>query len=143
MDILQVENVSKAYSSHQALSDVSLSVPEGKVYGLLGPNGAGKTTLIRIINHITAPDSGRVLLDGHQLVQADVEKIGYLPEERGLYKKMKVGDQAIFFARLKGLSRQEATARLRQWFEKFDILSWWDKKLRSFPRVWRRKCSSS
>lgn len=117
MDILQVENVSKAYSSHQALSDVSLSVPEGKVYGLLGPNGAGKTTLIRIINHITAPDSGRVLLDGHQLVQADVEKIGYLPEERGLYKKMKVGDQAIFFARLKGLSRQEATARLRQWFE--------------------------
>lgn len=139
MDILQVENVSKAYSSHQALSDVSLSVPEGKVYGLLGPNGAGKTTLIRIINHITAPDSGRVLLDGHQLVQADVEKIGYLPEERGLYKKMKVGDQAIFFARLKGLSRQEATARLRQWFEKFDILSWWDKKVEELSKGMAQK----
>lgn len=96
MDILQVENVSKAYASHLALDDVSLSVPTGQVYGLLGPNGAGKTTLIRIINHITAPDSGQVLFDGHRITQADVANIGYLPEERGLYKKMKVGEQAIF-----------------------------------------------
>ncbi len=102
MDILQVENVSKAYASHLALDDVSLSVPEGQVYGLLGPNGAGKTTLIRIINHITAPDSGIVMFDGHRMTQDDVEMIGYLPEERGLYKKMKVGEQAVFFARLKG-----------------------------------------
>ena len=113
MDILQVENVSKAYSSHLALNDVSLSIPQGQVYGLLGPNGAGKTTLIRIINHITAPDSGRVLFEGHQLTQDDVAHIGYLPEERGLYKKMKVGEQAVFFARLKGLSRQDAVRTLR------------------------------
>lgn len=96
MDILQVENVCKAYSGHIALDNVSLSVPEGRVYGLLGPNGAGKTTLIRIINHITAPDSGQVLFDGHRMTQNDVEHIGYLPEERGLYKKMKVGEQAVF-----------------------------------------------
>ena len=103
MDILQVENVSKAYSSHLALDNVSLNVPESLVYGLLGPNGAGKTTLIRIINHITAPDSGHVLFEGRPLTQNDVAHIGYLPEERGLYKKMKVGEQAVFFARLKGL----------------------------------------
>ncbi len=129
MDILQVNHVEKNYAGHKALDDVSLSVPEGKVYGLLGPNGAGKTTLIRIINHITAPDAGEVLFDGHRLTQADVENIGYLPEERGLYKKMKVGEQAIFFARLKGLSRAEASKSLREWFEKFDITSWWDRKV--------------
>lgn len=139
MDILQVENVSKAYSSHLALNDVSLNVPEGKVYGLLGPNGAGKTTLIRIINHITAPDSGRVLFDGHQLTQDDVYHIGYLPEERGLYKKMKVGEQAVFFARLKGLSKQEAVRELRKWFEKFDILSWWDKKVEELSKGMAQK----
>ena len=139
MDILQVENVSKAYSSHLALDDVSLSVPEGKVYGLLGPNGAGKTTLIRIINHITAPDSGRVLFEGHQLTQADVEHIGYLPEERGLYKKMKVGEQAVFFARLKGLSKQDAVRELRKWFERFDILSWWDKKVEELSKGMAQK----
>lgn len=139
MDILQVENVSKAYSSHLALNDVSLNVPEGQVYGLLGPNGAGKTTLIRIINHITAPDSGRVLFDGHQLTQDDVQHIGYLPEERGLYKKMKVGEQAVFFARLKGLSKQEAVRELRRWFEKFDILSWWDKKVEELSKGMAQK----
>lgn len=139
MDILQVENVSKAYSSHLALDDVSLSVPEGKVYGLLGPNGAGKTTLIRIINHITAPDSGRVLFEGHQLRQDDVEHIGYLPEERGLYKKMKVGEQAVFFARLKGLSKPDAVRELRKWFEKFDILSWWDKKVEELSKGMAQK----
>lgn len=139
MDILQVENVSKSYSSHLALDDVSLNVPEGQVYGLLGPNGAGKTTLIRIINHITAPDSGRVFFQGHQLTQADVEQIGYLPEERGLYKKMKVGEQAVFFARLKGLSKQDATRELRKWFEKFDILSWWDKKVEELSKGMAQK----
>ena len=139
MDILQVENVSKAYASHLALNDVSLNVPEGQVYGLLGPNGAGKTTLIRIINHITAPDSGRVLFDGHQLTQDDVHHIGYLPEERGLYKKMKVGEQAVFFARLKGLSKQDAVHELRRWFEKFDILSWWDKKVEELSKGMAQK----
>ncbi len=139
MDILSVENVSKAYSSHLALDDVSLSIPEGTVYGLLGPNGAGKTTLIRIINHITAPDSGRVLLDGHQLTEADVPNIGYLPEERGLYKKMKVGEQAVFFARLKGLSRADATRELRKCFEKFDILNWWDKRVEELSKGMAQK----
>ena len=139
MDILSVENVSKAYSSHLALDDVSLSIPEGSVYGLLGPNGAGKTTLIRIINHITAPDSGRVLLDGHLLTEADVPNIGYLPEERGLYKKMKVGEQAVFFARLKGLSRTDATRELRKWFEKFDILNWWDKRVEELSKGMAQK----
>ncbi len=139
MDILQVNNVSKAYSGHLALDDVSLNVPEGKIYGLLGPNGAGKTTLIRIINHITAPDSGEVLFDGHRMTQEDVEHIGYLPEERGLYKKMKVGEQAVFFARLKGLSKAEATRELRKWFEKFDILSWWDRKVEELSKGMAQK----
>ena len=128
-NILQVENVSNSYATHLALDGVSIDVPEGKVYGLLGPNGAGKTTLIRIINHITAPDSGRVLFRGRQLTQADVANIGYLPEERGLYKKMKVGEQAMFFARLKGLSRREAEQQLRAWFDKFGIADWWGKKV--------------
>lgn len=128
-NIITVENVTKAFTRHVALDDVSLSVPRGTVYGLLGPNGAGKTTLIRIINHITAPDSGRVIFDGHQLTADDIVNIGYLPEERGLYKKMKVGEQAIFFARLKGLTRSEATARLRKWFDRFGIIDWWGRKV--------------
>lgn len=128
-NIITVENVTKAFTKHVALDDVSLSVPRGTVYGLLGPNGAGKTTLIRIINHITAPDSGRVIFDGHQLTADDIVNIGYLPEERGLYKKMKVGEQAIFFARLKGLTRSEATARLREWFDRFGIIDWWSRKV--------------
>ena len=130
MNLLTANNITKAYAGGNiALDDVSIEVPKGSVYGLLGPNGAGKTTLIRIINHITAPDKGTVTFDGHPLTQADVEHIGYLPEERGLYKKMKVGEQAIFFARLKGLSKADATRQLKEWFDKFGISDWWNKKV--------------
>lgn len=139
MDILQVDNVSKSFTNHLALDGVSLAVPEGSVYGLLGPNGAGKTTLIRIINHITAPDSGLVNFMGHPLTQNDVAHIGYLPEERGLYKKMKVGDQALYFARLKGLGKREATKALREWFERFGIMSWWDKKIEELSKGMAQK----
>jgi ABC-2 type transport system ATP-binding protein len=139
MDLLTVENVSKQYTGHKALDDVSLSVPEGKIYGLLGPNGAGKTTLIRIINHITAPDSGRVIFNGHQLTDNDLDTIGYLPEERGLYKKMKVGEQSILFAQLKGLSRREAEVKLRQWFDRLEISSWWDKKVEELSKGMAQK----
>ncbi len=138
-DLLTVEHVTKQYAAHTALNDVSLTIPEGSVYGLLGPNGAGKTTLIRIINRITAPDSGRVLFDGHEIAPEDVYRIGYLPEERGLYKKMKVGEQALFFARLKGLSRRDAVARLKEWFEKFGIQSWWDKKVEELSKGMAQK----
>lgn len=138
-NILQIENVCKSFTNHKALDNVSFEVPEGKVYGLLGPNGAGKTTLIRIINHITAPESGRVLFDGHQLTAADVVNIGYLPEERGLYKKMKVGDQAVFFARLKGLSKPDATKALKTWFERLEISSWWDKKVEELSKGMAQK----
>ncbi len=137
--LLQVEGISKAYAGHQALDNVSLEVPEGSVYGLLGPNGAGKTTLIRIINRITVPDQGRILLEGRELTQEDVYRIGYLPEERGLYKKMKVGEQAIFFARLKGLSRAEAIQRLKVWFKKFGIEEWWNKKVEELSKGMAQK----
>ncbi len=139
MDLLTVEHVSKHYARHTALDDVSLTIPRGSVYGLLGPNGAGKTTLIRIINRITAPDSGRVLFGGHEIAPADVYRIGYLPEERGLYKKMKVGEQALFFARLKGLSRHDAIVRLKAWFEKFGIGGWWDKKVEELSKGMAQK----
>ncbi len=139
MDILKVDNVSKSFGSHVALDDVSLSVEQGTVYGLLGPNGAGKTTLIRIINHITAPDKGSVTFDGHPLTQDDVAHIGYLPEERGLYKKMKVGEQAIFFARLKGLSRVEATKELKHWFDRFEISDWWNRKVEELSKGMAQK----
>lgn len=139
MELLKVENVSKHYAGHTALDDVSLAVEQGRVYGLLGPNGAGKTTLIRIINHITAPDSGRVVFDGHILTQDDVVKIGYLPEERGLYKKMKVGEQALFFARLKGLSRHDATKRLREWFDRLEIGGWWNKRVEELSKGMAQK----
>ena len=139
MDILTVEHVSKRYARHTALDDVSLAIPRGSVYGLLGPNGAGKTTLIRIINRITAPDSGRVLFGGRDIAPADVRRIGYLPEERGLYKKMKVGEQALFFARLKGLSRAEATARLKTWFAKFGIESWWNRRVEELSKGMAQK----
>lgn len=129
MDLLKIENVTKRFANHVALDDVSLSIPKGSIYGLLGPNGAGKTTLLRIINRITAPDAGRVLLDGKEITQDDVSLIGYMPEERGLYKKMKVGEQAIFFARLKGMSHKDATARLKEWFGKFGIEEWWNKEV--------------
>lgn len=137
--MLEIKNVSKAYSGHQALSDISMNVPEGGIYGLLGPNGAGKTTLIRIINHITAPDSGQVLFDGHPLTQKDVVNIGYLPEERGLYKKMKVGEQALFFARLKGMSKNDAYRELKKWFEKFEISDWWNKKVEELSKGMAQK----
>ena len=139
MELIKVENVSKKYANHTALDNVSISVPKGSIYGLLGPNGAGKTTLIRIINHITAPDSGVVYFDGHKLSGEDVFNIGYLPEERGLYKKMKVGEQAVFFARLKGLSKQEATIRLREWFDRFGISDWWNKKVEELSKGMAQK----
>ena len=129
MDLIKIENITKRYSGHTALDNVSLSIPEGSIYGLLGPNGAGKTTLLRIINRIITPDSGRVLLGGKEMTADDVAHIGYMPEERGLYKKMKLGEQAVFFARVKGLSRKEATQKAKQWFEKFGIEDWWNKKI--------------
>lgn len=139
MELLRIDNVTKHYTGHTALNDVSFSVPQGCIYGLLGPNGAGKTTLIRIINHITAPDSGMVTFDGHTLTAADIYNIGYLPEERGLYKKMKVGEQAIFFARLKGLSRSEAQRRLKFWFAKLGIEDWWNKKVEELSKGMAQK----
>lgn len=139
MNLLTVEHVSKHYAAHTALDDVSLTIPRGSVYGLLGPNGAGKTTLIRIINRITAPDEGRVLLGERELKAEDVYRIGYLPEERGLYKKMKVGEQALFFARLKGLSRRDALKKLKFWFEKFGIEAWWDKKVEELSKGMAQK----
>lgn len=139
MDILRAENITKRFTNHVALDDVTVSVPEGSIYGLLGPNGAGKTTLIRIINHITAPDSGSVTFDGHPLTANDVVNIGYLPEERGLYKKMKVGDQAVFFARLKGLSKRDAERQLKEWFERFGIIDWWGKKVEELSKGMAQK----
>lgn len=139
MELLRVEHVTKRYASHTALDDVSLSVPQGSVYGLLGHNGAGKTTLIRIINRITAPDQGRVWLGDRELAPEDVNRIGYLPEERGLYKKMRVGEQALFFARLKGMSRSEATRRLKRWFEKFGIEAWWNRRVEELSKGMAQK----
>jgi ABC-2 type transport system ATP-binding protein len=139
MNILEAQNITKAFTNHVALDDVSISVPQGSVYGLLGPNGAGKTTLIRIINHITAPDSGTVMLDGKPLTADDIVNIGYLPEERGLYKKMKVGEQAIFFAQLKGMSRKEATVRLKEWFDRLEIGDWWNKKIEELSKGMAQK----
>ena len=139
MNILQIENITKRYSGHTALSDVSLNVPRGSIYGLLGPNGAGKTTLIRVINRITLPDTGRVIFDGKEITDQDIYHIGYLPEERGLYKKMKVGEQAIFFAQLKGLSRSEAIARLKEWFVRFGIESWWNRKVEDLSKGMAQK----
>jgi ABC-2 type transport system ATP-binding protein len=139
MDFFNIENVSKSYSGHQALTDVSLSIKKGQVFGLLGPNGAGKTTLIRIINQITAPDTGKVYFDGRPLRANDIHQIGYLPEERGLYKKMKVGEQALYLAQLKGLSRHDALKKLKYWFEKFEIQAWWNKKLMELSKGMQQK----
>lgn len=139
MDLIRIENVTKRFAKHVALDDVSLSIPEGSIYGLLGPNGAGKTTLLRIINRIIAPDCGRVMFGGKEISADDVYRIGYMPEERGLYKKMKVGEQAIFFARLKGLSRKEATCKLKLWFEKFGIENWWDKNVSELSKGMAQK----
>jgi len=137
--MLSIRNIVKQYAGHRALSDVSLEVKSGQVFGLLGPNGAGKTSLIRIINQITAPDSGEVLFDGEKLNQSHINRIGYLPEERGLYKKMEIGEQMIYLARLKGLSRDEAVRRLKIWFEKLGMETWWKKKIEELSKGMQQK----
>ncbi|TBH73397.1 ABC transporter ATP-binding protein [Aquirufa nivalisilvae] len=137
--ILSIQDVVKRYSSHVALDRVSLEIPKGKIFGLLGPNGAGKTSLIRIITQITAPDEGQILFDGEKLSSKHVEQIGYLPEERGLYKKMKVGEQLIYLAQLKGLSRQESITRLKDWFIRLDIKDWWDKQVDDLSKGMQQK----
>lgn len=139
MDILIAENITKNYAKHRALDEVSINVPTGSIFGLLGPNGAGKTTLIRIINQITAPDTGRVILNGEPLQAKHTAMIGYLPEERGLYKKMNVGDQAIYLSRLKGLSSAESKKRLKYWFEKFEIDAWWNRKVEELSKGMQQK----
>lgn len=137
--MLEIKNIVKQYASHRALDDVSLFIPEGKIFGLLGPNGAGKTSLIRIINQITAPDSGIIYFNNEILNPQHIEQIGYLPEERGLYKKMKVGEQMVYLAQLKGLSKQEAKKRLNYWFEKLDITNWWNKKVEDLSKGMQQK----
>lgn len=139
MSIIQAQNITKHYTGHTALKDVSVDIPKGSIYGLLGPNGAGKTTLIRVITRITLPDQGQVLFDGRPITEQDIYNIGYLPEERGLYKKMKVGEQAIFFAMLKGLSRKEAIERLKPWFIRFNLEDWWDRKVEDLSKGMAQK----
>jgi len=139
MKVLEVRSVSKSYSQQKALDDVSLSVPEGQIFGLLGPNGAGKTSLIRIVNQITMPDRGDVLFNGDLLCSNHIKAIGYLPEERGLYKKMKVGEQALYLAQLKGLSTIEAKTALKEWFQKFDITPWWNKTVEDLSKGMAQK----
>ena len=139
MALFEAKNITKQFGTTTALDKVSISVPEKCIFGLLGPNGAGKTTLIRIINQITGPDSGELFLGGRKLKPEDVLAIGYLPEERGLYKKMKVGEQALYFAQLKGLSKAEAMKRLRYWFKKLDIIDWWGKKVEELSKGMQQK----
>ena len=139
MGIIECKNVSKAFGEKVALDNVSVDIPKGQIFGLLGPNGAGKTTLIRIINRITIPNTGTVLFDGRPITQDDVEKIGYLPEERGLYRKMKVGEQAMYFAQLKGMSYREAQDELKKWFIRFGIESWWNKKVEELSKGMAQK----
>lgn len=138
-NLLEVRNVSKSFGEFTALNNVSISVEKGTVFGLLGPNGAGKTTLIRIINQITMPDSGEVFLDGERLKPEHIQQIGYLPEERGLYKSMKVGEQALYLAQMKGLTKQEAKSRLKYWFERLEIGDWWDKKIQELSKGMAQK----
>ncbi len=138
-NILEVKNVVKQYGDYTALNSVSLSVPSGSIYGLLGPNGAGKTSLIRIINQITMPDSGEIILDGASLKPEDVQYIGYMPEERGLYKSMKVGEQCLYLAQLKGLSKADAKIQLNYWFEKLEIQGWWNKKIQELSKGMAQK----
>jgi len=137
--MVSIRNIVKQYASQRALDDVSMEIETGKVFGLLGPNGAGKTSLIRIINQITAPDSGEILFNGEPLSKVHVDKIGYLPEERGLYKKMEIGEQILYLAQLKGLSRAEARKRARYWFEKLEIQSWWNKKIEELSKGMQQK----
>ncbi len=138
-NIITAKNIVKRYSKHVALNDVSFTVPEGVIYGLLGPNGAGKTSMIRIINQITAPDSGEVLFNNEKLSADHTKSIGYLPEERGLYKKMKVGEQALYLARLKGMNKADAEAKLKAWFIKFEMQTWWDKKVEDLSKGMQQK----
>ena len=139
MEFFSARNVNKVFADTRALTNVSISVNKQSIFGLLGPNGAGKTTLIRIINQITAPDSGEVFLEGKPMTRADIGQIGYLPEERGLYKKMKIGEQAIYLAQLKGMSRHDATKNLKVWFEKFDIMTWWNKNIEELSKGMQQK----
>lgn len=139
MNFLEIKDVNKTYETKQVLHNISISVPKQSIYGLLGPNGAGKTTLIRILNQITMPDSGQIFLDGKPLSKDDIANIGYLPEERGLYKKMKVSEQAIYLAQLKGMDKQEADKRLRHWFIKFGIQNWWNKKVEELSKGMQQK----
>jgi len=139
MTKISVNEVTKKYADHIALDRMCIDIPEQCIYGLLGPNGAGKTTLIRILNQITAPDSGEVLINGEKLCQKHIAQIGYLPEERGLYKKMKVGEQAIYLAELKGIKKAEAQKRLKAWFDKFEISGWWDKKVEELSKGMQQK----
>ncbi len=139
MSFLEIENITKSFGSYKALDGVSLQVPRGTVFGLLGPNGAGKTTLIRIINHIIDPDGGRLIFDGHEMTPSDVLQIGYLPEERGLYKKMKVGEQAVYLARLKGLDKATAEHRLHEWFNRLEIDSWWNRRVEELSKGMQQK----
>lgn len=139
MNFLEIKDVNKTYETKQVLHYISISVPKQSIYGLLGPNGAGKTTLIRILNQITMPDSGQIFLDGKPLSKDDIANIGYLPEERGLYKKMKVSEQAIYLAQLKGMDKQEADKRLRHWFIKFGIQNWWNKKVEELSKGMQQK----
>ena len=138
-NILIARNIIKKYENHLALDDVSISIPKGSIYGLLGPNGAGKSTLMKIINQITAPDCGEVFLNGERLQRKHISRIGYLPEERGLYKKMKVGEQSLYLAQLKGLSKKDASIKLKYWFEKLDILKWWNKKVEELSKGMAQK----
>ncbi|GAF04910.1 ABC transporter ATP-binding protein [Saccharicrinis fermentans] len=139
MNLLEASGVVKKYANHLALDNLDVQVPKNKIFGLLGPNGAGKTTFIRIINHITMPDKGEILFDGIPLNAEDIYRVGYLPEERGLYKKMKVGEQAMYLARLKGMSKSDAFKKLKYWFEKFEIAAWWDKKVEELSKGMQQK----
>lgn len=139
MDLLNIQNISKFYANHVALDDVSMTIQQQRIFGLLGPNGAGKTSLIRIINQITGADKGHIFFNGEALQPKHVARIGYLPEERGLYKKMKVGEQLIYLSRLKGLSRAEVRERLKYWFEKFEITSWWQKNVEDLSKGMQQK----
>ncbi len=139
MDLFIAKNVTKSFDQHRALDKVSINVPEGSIFGLLGPNGAGKTTFIRIVNRILAPDEGELFFRGKPLSPSDISDIGYLPEERGLYKKMKIGEQAIYLAQLKGLSRHDALKKLNYWFEKFELKAWWNRKVEELSKGMQQK----
>jgi len=137
--MLSIRNIVKQYANHRALDNVSIEIEKGSIFGLLGPNGAGKTSLIRIINQITGPDSGEVFLNGEKLNPSHISKIGYLPEERGLYKKMEIGEQMLYLAQLKGLSKQDAVNRIKYWFEKMEMESWWNKKVEDLSKGMQQK----